>query len=55
MADEGVMGYMAQTSLKAWATVAAAVFPSIITILFSDIPSLLDARFDQGASAALPA
>src|ERR1035437_9043955 len=32
MTDDGVIGYMAMTSLVAWATCAAAVLPSMVTI-----------------------
>jgi hypothetical protein len=37
MGDDGVMGYIEITSLVAWATYAAASFPSSVTFVFSDI------------------
>jgi hypothetical protein len=37
MGLEGVIGYIAITSLSAWATWAAALLPSIITMFFSAI------------------
>jgi hypothetical protein len=37
MGDDGVMGYIEITSLVAWATYAAASFPSSVTLAFSDI------------------